>query len=68
MDAALSLEPILALLSVLARDLLDDFIPYVPRVIDALTHLVEQGAAPLTATVYCCRVGLYLSCKSQAGT
>ncbi|BDA46529.1 probable small subunit processome component 20 homolog at N-terminal half [Coccomyxa sp. Obi] len=44
MDAALSLEPILALLSVLARDLLDDFVPYVPRVINALTNLVEQGA------------------------
>ena len=46
MDAALSLEPILALLSVLARDLQDDFVPFVPRVIDAFTALVEQGASP----------------------
>ena len=44
MDAALSLEPVLALLSVLGRDLQNDCVPFVPRIIDALTGLVEQGA------------------------
>ena len=48
MDAALSLEPTLALLSVLARDLQEDCVPYAPRIIDALTDLVEQGALRLS--------------------
>lgn len=48
MDAALSLEPVLALLSVLARDLQEDCVPYAPRIMDALTDLVEQGALRLS--------------------
>lgn len=43
MDAALSLEPVLALLSVLARDLQEDCVPFVARIIAALTQLVLQG-------------------------
>lgn len=51
MDAALSLEPVLALLSVLARDLQEDCVPYVPRIIDSLMDLVEQGAL---FELWCC--------------
>ncbi len=51
MDAALSLEPVLALLSVLARDLQEDCVPYAPRIIDSLMDLVEQGAL---FELWCC--------------
>ena len=46
MAARLSLEPLLDLLAVLARDLLQDYLPLLPRVLAALTRLVEQGAPP----------------------
>lgn len=40
---ALSLPPILHLLSCLARDLQQDFLPYIPRVLAVLTGLIESG-------------------------
>lgn len=40
----LSLEAVCALVGHLARDLQADFLPYVPRVADALATLVEAGA------------------------
>lgn len=43
MKAALSLEPLLALVPAVARDLRDDFLPFLPRLIDTLTSLVNSG-------------------------
>ena len=44
MEAALSLEPLLALLGALARDLQTDFLPFVPRIFATFSQLVNQGA------------------------
>ncbi|XP_068304217.1 uncharacterized protein [Pyrus communis] len=44
MDARLSLEPILTLIAALSRDLLEDFIPFLPRIADSLVSLLESGA------------------------
>ncbi|KAF3942735.1 hypothetical protein CMV_030637 [Castanea mollissima] len=44
MTARLSLEPILRLLAALSRDLLVDFIPFMPRIADSLVSLLETGA------------------------
>ncbi|KAI5337169.1 hypothetical protein L3X38_016438 [Prunus dulcis] len=44
MKARLSLEPILRLIAVLCRDLLEDFIPFLPRIADSLVSLLECGA------------------------
>ncbi|KAI6693975.1 hypothetical protein NL676_021685, partial [Syzygium grande] len=44
MKARLSLEPILWLLSALSRDLLEDFFPFLPRIVDSLVSLLENGA------------------------
>ena len=46
MEAALSLEPLLALLGALARDLQTDFLPFVPRIFATLGQLVDQGKTP----------------------
>ncbi|XP_048443404.1 U3 small nucleolar RNA-associated protein 20 [Pyrus x bretschneideri] len=43
MDARLSLEPILTLIAALSRDLLEDFIPFLPRIADSLVSLLESG-------------------------
>jgi hypothetical protein len=43
MGAASSLEPVLALLGTLARDLRADFLPLLPRVLERVTQLVELG-------------------------
>lgn len=43
MEAALSLEPLLELTGTLARDLQQDFLPALPRVLDALADLVDEG-------------------------
>ncbi|XP_037492635.1 small subunit processome component 20 homolog [Jatropha curcas] len=44
MKARLSLEPILRLIAVLSRDLLEDFISFLPRIADSLVSLLESGA------------------------
>ncbi|XP_031736395.1 small subunit processome component 20 homolog isoform X2 [Cucumis sativus] len=43
--ARLSLEPILRLIAALARDLLEDFLPFLSQLTDALVSLLEGGAA-----------------------
>ncbi|XP_038874757.1 LOW QUALITY PROTEIN: small subunit processome component 20 homolog [Benincasa hispida] len=43
--ARLSLEPILRLMAALARDLLEDFLPFLSQLTDALVSLLEGGAA-----------------------
>lgn len=42
-EAAISLPPILHVLSCLARDLQQDFLPYLPRVLTTATNLVNSG-------------------------
>ncbi|KAJ7955379.1 Small subunit processome component 20-like protein [Quillaja saponaria] len=42
--ARLSLEPILRLIAALSRDLLEDFLPLFPRLVDSLVYLLENGA------------------------
>ncbi|KAL4289520.1 hypothetical protein GQ457_14G012480 [Hibiscus cannabinus] len=44
MKARLSLEPILRLLAAFSRDLLEDFLPFLPRVADSLVSLLKSGA------------------------
>ncbi|KAL2508708.1 ARM repeat superfamily protein [Forsythia ovata] len=44
MRGRLSLEPILRLIAALSRDLLEDFIPFLQRIADSLTCLLESGA------------------------
>ncbi|KAG6678404.1 hypothetical protein I3842_14G078800 [Carya illinoinensis] len=44
MKARLSLEPILRLIAALSRDLLVDFIPFMPRIADSLASLLQSGA------------------------
>ncbi|XP_045811204.1 small subunit processome component 20 homolog isoform X1 [Trifolium pratense] len=44
MKARLSLEPILRLIADLSRDLLDEFVPLFPRIVDSLASLLESGA------------------------
>ena len=46
MRAVLSLEPIVMLLSALARDLQADFLPYIPRILSSYSDLVDNGASP----------------------
>lgn len=41
--ARLSLEPILRLIAALSRDLLEEFVPLLPRVVDSLVSLLESG-------------------------
>lgn len=43
LSAALSAEPVLALLGTLPRDLREGFLPMVPHVISTLTALVDEG-------------------------
>lgn len=43
LEDASSLPPVLHLLSCLARDLQQEFLPYVARVLAALTQLVDSG-------------------------
>ncbi|KAL9664606.1 hypothetical protein QQ045_020011 [Rhodiola kirilowii] len=42
--ARLSLEPILRLIAALSRDLLEDFIPFLPCVVNSLVSLLKNGA------------------------
>ncbi|KAL5061396.1 hypothetical protein RYX36_033000 [Vicia faba] len=42
--ASLSLEPLLMLIADLSRDLLQEFIPLFPRIVDSLVSLLESGA------------------------
>ncbi|XP_020872517.1 U3 small nucleolar RNA-associated protein 20 isoform X2 [Arabidopsis lyrata subsp. lyrata] len=44
MKARLSLEPILRLIAALSRDLLKDFIPFLPRIVNSLVTLLKNGA------------------------
>ncbi|KAH6811413.1 hypothetical protein C2S51_025175 [Perilla frutescens var. frutescens] len=44
MEARLSLEPILRLISALSKDLLEDFIPFLSRIVHSLESLLESGA------------------------
>ncbi|CAF2030811.1 unnamed protein product [Brassica napus] len=43
MDARLSLDAILRLIAALSRDLLEDFIPFLPRIVNSLVALLENG-------------------------
>lgn len=43
--ARLSLEPILRLIAALSRDILEDFLPFLSQLADALVSLLEGGAA-----------------------
>ncbi|XP_010532760.1 PREDICTED: small subunit processome component 20 homolog isoform X2 [Tarenaya hassleriana] len=43
LKSRLSLEPILRLIAVLSRDLLDDFLPFLPRIVKSLVSLLESG-------------------------
>ncbi|XP_004492742.1 uncharacterized protein [Cicer arietinum] len=42
--ARLSLEPVLRLITALSRDLVDEFVPLFPRIVDSLASLLESGA------------------------
>ncbi|KAJ1406609.1 Down-regulated-in-metastasis protein [Sesbania bispinosa] len=42
--ARLSLEPILRLIAALSRDLLEEFVPLFPRIVDSVVALLESGA------------------------
>ncbi|XP_056865645.1 U3 small nucleolar RNA-associated protein 20-like [Raphanus sativus] len=44
MNARLSLDAILRLIAALSRDLLEDFIPFLPRIVNSLVALLENGA------------------------
>ncbi|TYJ14812.1 hypothetical protein E1A91_A10G142700v1 [Gossypium mustelinum] len=44
MKARLSLEPILRLLAAFSRDLLKDFLLFLPRIVDSLVSLLKSGA------------------------
>ncbi|XP_015574070.2 small subunit processome component 20 homolog [Ricinus communis] len=44
MKARLSLEPILRLIAALSRDLLEDFIFFLPKIVDSFSFLLENGA------------------------
>ncbi|OMO92169.1 Down-regulated-in-metastasis protein [Corchorus capsularis] len=44
MKARLSLEPLLRLLAAFSRDLLEDFILFLPRIVDSLVSLLKNGA------------------------
>ncbi|KAJ0262956.1 ARM repeat superfamily protein [Hirschfeldia incana] len=44
MNARLSLDAILRLIAALSRDLLEDFIPFLPRIVNSLVRLLENGA------------------------
>ncbi|XP_010438097.1 PREDICTED: uncharacterized protein LOC104721737 [Camelina sativa] len=44
MKARLSLEPILRLIAALSRDLLRDFLPFLPRIVNSLLILLKNGA------------------------
>ena len=44
-EAAVSLPPILHVLSCLARDLQNDFLPHLPHVLATATDLIHSGAA-----------------------
>ncbi|TYG50270.1 hypothetical protein ES288_D10G161100v1, partial [Gossypium darwinii] len=44
MKARLSLEPILRLLAAFSRDLLKDFLSFLPRIVDSLVSLLKSGA------------------------
>ena len=55
LGAASSLEPVLALLGTLARDLRTDFLLLLPRVLEHITQLVESGGR---CTVDVCPAGV----------
>ncbi|ESQ54097.1 hypothetical protein EUTSA_v10024182mg [Eutrema salsugineum] len=44
MKGRLSLEPILRLIAALSRDLLEDFIPFLPRIVNSFVTLLKAGA------------------------
>jgi U3 small nucleolar RNA-associated protein 20 len=44
MKARLSLEPILRLIAALSRDLLNDFIPFLPQIVNSFVTLLNNGA------------------------
>ncbi|XP_023633717.1 U3 small nucleolar RNA-associated protein 20 isoform X2 [Capsella rubella] len=44
MKARLSLEPILRLIAALSRDLLKDFLPFLPQIVNSLVTLLKNGA------------------------
>ncbi|XP_028759690.1 small subunit processome component 20 homolog isoform X2 [Neltuma alba] len=44
LKARLSLEPIFRLIAALSRDLLEEFVPLLPRIVDSLVSLLESGA------------------------
>ncbi|GAB2295684.1 hypothetical protein Dimus_029838 [Dionaea muscipula] len=44
LEARLSLEPILRLVAELSRDLLEDFLPFLPSICDSLLALLKNGA------------------------
>ncbi|KAE8688414.1 small subunit processome component 20-like protein isoform X2 [Hibiscus syriacus] len=44
MKARLSLEPLLRLLAAFSRDILEDFLPFLPRIADSLVSLLKSGA------------------------
>ncbi|KAL5542673.1 hypothetical protein UlMin_010383 [Ulmus minor] len=44
MKARLSVEPILRLIAALSRDLLEDFVPFLPNIVESVVSLLESGA------------------------
>ena len=54
LESAISLPPILHVLSCLARDLQQDFLSYLARVLSKLCSLVESGTALLPD--YCTQI------------
>ncbi|XP_057544903.1 uncharacterized protein LOC130824041 isoform X1 [Amaranthus tricolor] len=44
LKARLSLEPILRLIAELSRDLLEDFLPFLPKIIDSYLTLLKEGS------------------------
>ena len=61
MNAALSLEPLLALLGTLARDLQADYMLHFPKVVARLTSLVDEGGLFPTCLLKhaCCSLVLW---------
>ena len=68
LDAAISLPPILHVLSCLARDLQEDFMPHLPRILSTLTKLVGSGTAFLCTQLGVCVIALayatYVTCSN----
>ncbi|CDY59449.1 BnaAnng16020D [Brassica napus] len=51
MEARFSIDPILRLIAALSRDLKDDFAPFLPRVVNSLVVLLNNGGQKDAETI-----------------